>query len=98
MEQSDRLKPGLSRMKFFPSLSVVLLVGVAVRAGEPSLSEARSRYLHGNYEEAISLYQVLAASPQYAIPAAIGISRCRQSQGKYDDAEAAIESSLKAHP
>jgi tetratricopeptide (TPR) repeat protein len=98
MEQFSRPEPESWQMKFGASLALLLLVTNTLGAFEPSLPEAHSRYLHGNYDEAIAIYQALATTAEHAISAAIGISRCRQSQGQYDDALAAIENLLKTHP
>ena len=51
---------------------ILLGVVVAVPAAEPSLKEARQRWLHGNYDEARELYQELAKDA--ATKAAAGLA------------------------
>jgi tetratricopeptide (TPR) repeat protein len=71
----------------------------AGRAADPvSPAEARERWLHGNYGEAVADYEELAKDPKNAAVAAIGLSRALQSQGKYDAALAALEKGLGAAP
>jgi tetratricopeptide (TPR) repeat protein len=70
---------------------VVLSVG-PVSAG--TLPEARQRWLHGNYEEARSLYETLARDGKQQISATLGLSRTWESQGEYDKALQVIEAAL----
>jgi tetratricopeptide (TPR) repeat protein len=71
----------------------------AGKAAEPvTPAEARERWLHGNYDEAVTDYEQLAKDPKNAAVAAIGLSRALQSQGKYDEALAALEKALAAAP
>jgi cellulose synthase operon protein C len=65
---------------------------------EPTLGEARSRWLHGNYEEARSLYGALVRDSKNHVVAQIGISRCHESQGDYDKALEVIQSGLQSKP
>ncbi len=69
------------------SLILLGLVGVPEAAfGEPTLKDARVRWLAGNYKEAEDQYKELAKKPQNQPAAAIGLSRALQSQGQYDEA------------
>jgi tetratricopeptide (TPR) repeat protein len=62
------------------------------------LAEARQRWLRGNYEEARAKYQVLLKDARSESAAAVGLSRCWQSEGEYDKALAAVDAALKDHP
>jgi tetratricopeptide (TPR) repeat protein len=85
-------------MKSLAAVSVLIsLAGWAV-AREPTPSEARSRLLHGNYEEAREIYETLARVPQHQVAASIGLSRCLENQGEYNKALQAIEIALQANP
>src|SRR5947208_3425393 len=76
--------------------SVLLLVfAVSSFAQGPSLKDARQRWLHGNYEEAITAFESLAKDAKTKIPATIGLSRSRQSLGQYEKALAVIDDALK---
>lgn len=75
---------------------LIVLTGVgSLVAAEPTLKEARQRWLRGNYEEARSLYEKLAAGAKDRDAAAIGLSRTWESQGEYDKALAAVENALQ---
>jgi len=63
-------------------------------AQEPSLAEARQRWLRGNYDEARSLYEAAARIPKHKDLAALGLSKVRQSQGEYEAALAVINAAL----
>jgi tetratricopeptide (TPR) repeat protein len=82
----------------FASVGVCVLVSAVCGgyAGEPTLAEARSRWLHGNYQEAEAIYRTLANTTKEHIAAVIGISHCLQSQGEYDRARELIETSVRA--
>jgi tetratricopeptide (TPR) repeat protein len=70
----------------------LLLLGVAlVQADGPTLSEARLRWLHGNYEEARTHYEELAKDAKLKVPATIGLSRALESMGEYDKALDALD-------
>jgi cellulose synthase operon protein C len=62
------------------------------------LSEARERWLRGNYEEALVLYQELARNGPQTVPAVLGISRSLQSKGEYDQALSVVESAIAEKP
>ncbi len=75
-------------------LVVLSLVPLALAKDDP-LKEARQRWLQGNYQEALEQYDKLADKDP--IGAAIGISRCLESQGAYDKALEKITGLLKDH-
>src|SRR5436190_19487821 len=76
--------------------SVLLLVfAVSSFAQGPSLKHARQRWLHGNYEEAITAYESLAKDAKTKIPATIGLSRACESLGQYEKALAVVDDALK---
>ncbi len=77
----------------------LLVMSVTVACGDgPSLKEARQRWLHGNYEEARSLYEVLVKDANQRAPATVGLSRTLQSQGDYDKALEVVDVALGDHP
>jgi tetratricopeptide (TPR) repeat protein len=82
-------------------LACLCLCGLAgfapADATAPTLAEARSRWLHGNYDEARSAYTALAAAPKDRPAAAIGLSRVLESVGDYDGALRAIDDALGAN-
>jgi tetratricopeptide (TPR) repeat protein len=69
-----------------------------LRAGAPTLKEARQRLLRGNYAEAREQYAELAKQAANRAPAAVGTSRAWQAEGEYDKALAALDSALKKNP
>jgi tetratricopeptide (TPR) repeat protein len=76
----------------------LLLTSVAtLNTAEPTLSDAQSRWLRGNYEEARVLYEKLAPDPKNFVTAEIGISRCLESQGQYDKALNVLDNALASH-
>ncbi|HVS34675.1 MAG TPA: tetratricopeptide repeat protein, partial [Gemmataceae bacterium] len=77
--------------------AVLLAVGFAAAASAdgPTLQEARLRWLKGNYEESLSLYQDLAKDPKTKTEAVVGESRALESMGEYDKALDAVEAALK---
>jgi tetratricopeptide (TPR) repeat protein len=86
-------------MKSLPGACfLVLCVPALVVAAEPTLKEARQRWLHGNYEEARSLYEALARDARTRVPATVGLSRALESQGEYDRALEGIDAALKDAP
>lgn len=77
-------------------VSYLLVLGEVMAAhAEPTLKEARQRWLRGNYEEALEQYQQLGKNPTTRVPALIGASRAQQSLGKYQEALAAVEAACK---
>jgi tetratricopeptide (TPR) repeat protein len=77
---------------------VLAAYSVASAADEPTLKEARQRWLKGNYNEARAHYEKLAKNAKDAIPATIGLSRVLRSQGEYDKALDTIDALLKDKP
>ena len=80
------------------TIRVALLIACAaacVGAESPSLHDARLRWLKGNYEEALALYQDLAKNPKLAVAAVIGESRALESVGEYDKALDVVDAALK---
>jgi tetratricopeptide (TPR) repeat protein len=76
------------------SLCALLLLGTTATA-EPSLQDARQRWLHGNYEEAVEQYEALLKNDKLRPAAAIGLSRALESLGEYDKALTTVEDALK---
>jgi len=83
-------------------LCAALLVAgavVSVAADAPSpLHDARVRWLKGNYEESLSLYEDLAKDAKLKTEAAVGQSRALESVGDYDKALDVVEAALKDAP
>src|SRR5436309_10634276 len=73
----------------------VLAVIVSARAAEPTLKEARQRWLRGNYEEAHAHYEALLKEPKNKSAAAVGLSQVRQSLGEYEKALSVVDTALK---
>jgi cellulose synthase operon protein C len=64
-------------------------------SAEPSLKEARERWLHGNYDEAREQFETLAKDAKLRPAATIGLSRALESLGEYDKALEVVEAILK---
>jgi tetratricopeptide (TPR) repeat protein len=79
-------------------LACLIVLGTAAFLDAASLDDARLRWLKGNYEEAQEQYESLLKDPKLASPAAIGLSRAHQSQGKYDKALDVIDKAIKTLP
>ena len=80
-------------MRLSTSACLVLLYTAGLsRAGEATLKDARERWLRGNYAEALDKYKALLKDDKSRAEAAIGVSRCLQSEGEYDRALEAVES------
>src|SRR5947208_1120656 len=75
-----------------------LVLPAATLAAEPTLKDARSRWLHGNYEEARAAYEELAKAPKAPAAVYVGLSRSWQSVGEYDKALDVLADALKASP
>ncbi|MFL5328991.1 MAG: tetratricopeptide repeat protein [Gemmataceae bacterium] len=73
---------------------VVSLLGVSAFAAEPTLAEARLRYLKGNYAESREIFGKLQSSNH--VVAAVGLSRCYESEGELGKALSAVDDALKA--
>src|SRR5208283_4530556 len=76
---------------------VLALAGAwpALADGPATLKQARQRWLHGNYDEARTLYQELAKDAKTRTAANIGLSRAWQSEGEYDKAQGVLDAALK---
>lgn len=83
-----------------PLFACIALLGfTALAVAEaPTLKDARLRWLKGNYEEARTKYLALAKDAKQRVPAAIGLSKTWESQGKHDEAIKSIETPLKQEP
>jgi tetratricopeptide (TPR) repeat protein len=62
------------------------------------LKEARSRWLHGNYDEAREKYQALLKDAKVKAAASVGLSRTWESEGKYEKALEVVATALKDLP
>src|SRR5436305_305159 len=79
-------------------LRTALLVAAVVAcaaADAPSPHDARLRWLKGDYEESLSLYEDLARDAKLRTDAVVGRSRALESVGEYDKALDAVEAALK---
>jgi tetratricopeptide (TPR) repeat protein len=78
-------------------LCLLALVCLSVPASAQTLTEARKLLQKGNYSEAADAYRELLK--KNADPAAsIGLALALDAEGKYDEALAVVESSLKEQP
>lgn len=82
-------------MRHLIACLMVLAVAPITSAQDGSLTEARERWLRGNYDEAIGHYETLLKDAKTRDAAAIGLSRCQQSVGEYDKALETIDAGLK---
>jgi cellulose synthase operon protein C len=62
---------------------------------EPTLQEARERWLRGNYGEAREMFETLAKNAKQRAAATVGLSRALESAGEYDKALDVIEAALR---
>ncbi|HEX4589530.1 MAG TPA: tetratricopeptide repeat protein, partial [Gemmataceae bacterium] len=83
-------------MRFRAAFLILLAACGFAAGGEPTLVEARKRWLHGNTAEARALYEALARTQP--VSAAVGLSRTLASDGEYDHSAAVIDAALKAKP
>ncbi|HEV3256806.1 MAG TPA: tetratricopeptide repeat protein [Gemmataceae bacterium] len=84
-------------MKYFGACLLALGLAFPALAEGPTLTQARQRWLHGNYQEARDLYLALAKQAGHKDEVAIGLSRTWQSQGKYDKALDVVDEALKGN-
>src|SRR5207247_10312319 len=77
------------------STCLLFLCTAGLAAKEPTLQEARLRWLKGNYAEALELYKELASNDKSRVEATLGISRCYQSEGGYDKSLEVLDALLK---
>jgi tetratricopeptide (TPR) repeat protein len=84
----------------YPLVACLLAAGLgrAALADEAALKDARQRWLKGNYVEAQERFEKLLKDEKDGAEAAVGLSRCLQSQGEYDKAADAVESGLRTRP
>src|SRR5262249_11914565 len=80
---------------YLGAVLVVLGVALSARTAEPTLKEARQRWLKGNYEEARTQYEALIKDPKFKATAAVGISRVHQSLGEYEKGLSVVATALK---
>ncbi|MFL5342263.1 MAG: tetratricopeptide repeat protein, partial [Gemmataceae bacterium] len=85
-------------MRLFAASWLALCLAAPAVAAEPSLKEARTRWLHGNYDEARTAYESLVKAPTASPAAFIGLSRCHESVGEYDQALEVLAGALKSNP
>src|SRR5262249_25872707 len=76
------------------SFVALLLFPYPLAAAEPSLKEARTRWLKGNYAEAAAAFEELCKEEKPVAAAVMGLSRVLQSQGEYDKALEVVEKGL----
>jgi tetratricopeptide (TPR) repeat protein len=81
-----------------PACALCLLFVASAGLRADGLQAARERWLRGNYAEAASLYQKLAADPALGNAATVGLSRSLQSQGEYEQALSVIDKALQKSP
>lgn len=84
------------RMATLAAIASVFFASAVVRAADPTTSEARSLYLHGNFSEAGEAFAKLADKDPVA--AAIGQARCLSAVGKADEAVKLLEAAAKKNP
>jgi len=85
-------------MRRLPLLALLLFVITSIAPAAPTLKDARTRWLRGNYEEALEAYDQIAKDEKTRAAAALGVSRVHESLGEYDKALGAVEAALKAEP
>src|SRR5262245_27660081 len=73
----------------------LLLVSIAA---PPSMDEARTRLLKGNYAEARDAFAELAKNAEQRSSAAIGLSRAWEAEGQYEKAREVIDGAVKTGP
>ena len=76
----------------------MLAESTSLAVAADSAAAARQRWLRGNLAEARDLYAKLAKDPKQATTAAIGLSRCWETEGELDKAAEAIDGALKTAP
>ena len=89
------LRTELLLMRSVYACLLLVMSASPVWAEGPTLREARQRWLHGNYEEARSIYEALAKDAKQKTVAAFGLSRTLQSQGEYDQALEVLDTALR---
>ena len=85
-------------IRYCSAVVLAAVVVAAAAADAPTLHDARLRWLKGNYEEALSLYEDLAKDPKTRTDAIVGQSRALEGVGEYDKALDVVEAALKDAP
>lgn len=85
-------------MRTLAALFILVTATPLLPAGEPTLAQARERWLRGNYAEARGLYETLAKKPAAFVPATVGIAASLRSEGRHDEALALLEAALGKEP
>ena len=85
-------------MKYLCAALLVAGAAAAASADAPTLQDARTHWLQGDYEQALSLYEDLAKDAKSKVEAVAGKSRALESVGEYDKALEAVEAALKDAP
>jgi tetratricopeptide (TPR) repeat protein len=76
----------------------LFLAPTFVLGADPDWKDARTRLLHGNFEEAKAAFEVIVKGEKPPPGAVIGLSRTHQSVGDYDKALEVVEAGLKKTP
>jgi tetratricopeptide (TPR) repeat protein len=76
------------------ALTALCCLAVPATAADP-LADARTRWLHGNYEEARTAYSEALKDPKLSPAAAIGLSRVQESLGEFERAAATLDEAAK---
>src|SRR5262245_59343380 len=82
----------------FLLLSIAALLEVQADEADDQLSAARTHWLRGRYEEASDGFESLLPHGQLGARAAVGLSRCKESVGKWSDASEVIDSAIEKFP
>lgn len=85
-------------MKILCATLLGLGFALPVHAAGPTLSQARERWLHGNYRTARNLYEALLKDPASHDGAVLGLTRTLESQGDYDQALHTLDAALADAP
>jgi cellulose synthase operon protein C len=85
-------------MKNLITLLLALHVAWSAPQDGPPIKEAQTRFLRGNYGEALGLFDSLAKDPPHFVAGTLGVCRALEAQGEYDKAQEVIESALQKSP
>ena len=80
----------------FASLLALMLASAAPNAAA-DLEQARELWQTGRYAEALERYRELEEAGADRVAVALGLSRCRESTGRWQEAGAAIDAALGEH-
>lgn len=75
---------------------IALMVFGDTLLAQPTLAEARLRWLKGNYAESREQFAELMKLPANRVAAAIGMSRAWESEGRYSEALQVVEHALQS--